>query len=129
MQQRGIDPHGVLTQGIPASYAAGEVVAFGSDVKGFKIGDHVSPSFFSNRFTDDDVAPPNGRDGGVPSVLTEYGVFEDRALVHLPAHLSWEEVRHIILLITLPGTCLMHLANVWIERDSSLYWRHCIQRC
>jgi NADPH:quinone reductase-like Zn-dependent oxidoreductase len=31
-------------------------------------------------------------------VLREYAVFEDRHLVHLPKHLSWEEVSH-------PGCC------------------------
>ncbi|CCF36958.1 alcohol dehydrogenase zinc-binding domain-containing protein [Colletotrichum higginsianum] len=95
MQQRGLDPHGVLSQGIPASDAAGEVAAIGSGVKDFKVGDRVSPSFFNNRFTDDDIAPPVGLGGGALGVLTEYGVFEDRTLVHLPAQLSWEEAATI----------------------------------
>ncbi|KAM5354585.1 hypothetical protein ACJ41O_001232 [Fusarium nematophilum] len=80
-----------MDEGVPSSDAAAEVVAIGSDVKDFKIGDHVSPSFFTNRFTEEDRNPPQGLGGNVPGVLRQYAVFEERTLVHLPRHLSWEE--------------------------------------
>lgn len=89
---RGLDHFGLMDEGVPSSDAAAEVVAIGSDVKDFKIGDHVSPSFFNNRFTEEDRNVPQGLGGNVPGVLRQYAVFEERTLVHLPRHLSWEEV-------------------------------------
>jgi NADPH:quinone reductase-like Zn-dependent oxidoreductase len=83
--------------GIVASDAAAEVVAAGSGVQNLKIGDHVSPSFFVNLLTDDDGSPSLGGGtsalgGDAPGVLREYAVFDEKVLVRLPAHLSWEEV-------------------------------------
>ncbi|OLN93207.1 Zinc-type alcohol dehydrogenase C1773.06c-like protein 3 [Colletotrichum chlorophyti] len=91
MQLGGDYPFNRMDEGILASDAAGEVIATGSSVKDFKIGDHVSPSFFTNRFTDEDLEPPSALGGDVHGVLSQYGIFEERALVHLPPHLSWEE--------------------------------------
>ncbi|KAF2823883.1 alcohol dehydrogenase [Ophiobolus disseminans] len=77
--------------GIPCSDAAAEVVATGSAVKIFKVGDPVSPHVAQGPFedTDDGVAVAIGfsKEG----VLREYAIYEEKHLVHLPKDMSWEE--------------------------------------
>lgn len=87
-------PVEVEVRGIPASDCAAEVVAVGSDVTNFKKGDHVAPIFNLSVLTghEDDAMQALG--GDVPGVLREYAVFDESVLVHLPPHLSWEEVSH-----------------------------------
>ncbi|KAL7619552.1 hypothetical protein AAE478_010092 [Parahypoxylon ruwenzoriense] len=80
-------------RGIVGSDCAAEVVAIGSAVNEFKVGDRVAPIFDLSSITGYEDAPNTGLGGDYPGVLREYAVFESRYLVHLPKHLSWEEVR------------------------------------
>ena len=93
MLHEGKYPVPVDTGGICASDAAGEVIALGSEVIKFKIGDRVAPTIDLEALTSDDRAIDSTVLGGNgPGVLTEYTVFEEKYIVKLPDHLSWEEV-------------------------------------
>ncbi|KAL2669933.1 hypothetical protein Neosp_015099 [[Neocosmospora] mangrovei] len=92
MLHEGRYPAPAEPQGISASDCAAEVVAVGDEVKQFKVGDHVAPVFNMSNLegTERDIeAVALGGDG--PGVLREFAVFEDKFLVKLPQHLSWEE--------------------------------------
>ncbi|KAJ4258747.1 hypothetical protein NW762_007834 [Fusarium torreyae] len=96
MLHEGRYPAPAESQGIPASDCAAEVVAVGDEVKEFKTGDHVAPVFNMKNLdgTERDIeAVALGGDG--PGVLREFAVFEDKFLVKLPQHLSWEEASTI----------------------------------
>lgn len=105
-------PVPVKDQGIPASDCAGEVVALGSAVQGLSIGDRVSPIFDLKYIEDVDPQNENAQLGGtIDGVLQQYAVFDKNVLVHVPHHLSWEEVRNSLpyYLYALDGmqlTCL-----------------------
>lgn len=88
----GAYPGPVKDNGIPASDAAAEVVAVGSAVQKFKVGDHVSPNFSVNYLTGEETEPAQGLGGEVEGVLGEYAVFAEDLLVRLPDYLSWDEV-------------------------------------
>jgi NADPH:quinone reductase-like Zn-dependent oxidoreductase len=85
-------PVEVLERGIPASDCAAEVAEIGSEVQGFKIGDHVTPIFDLNSLTGTEEAR-KALGGDVDGVLRQFAVFDQDVLLHLPGHLSWEEVR------------------------------------
>lgn len=78
--------------GIPASDCAAEVVEIGSAVKDVKTGDRVTVLFSTTNFNGTEDAPMKGLGGDVDGVLREYAVYEERLIVKLPEHLSWEEV-------------------------------------
>lgn len=99
MLQEGRYPGGAVAGGIPTSDCAAEVVAGGSEVK-FEVGDHVAVNQHMTNLTG------NERDesfialgGDVDGVLTEYAVFEEKYLVKLPGHLTWEEVCKITAVV------------------------------
>ncbi|KAJ7064512.1 NAD(P)-binding protein [Mycena amicta] len=73
---------------------AGDIVALGEDVKGWKIGDRVSANFFLDRLNDEYSQDIMYSSMGAPTsgVLREYRTFPAHALVEIPAHLSYEEV-------------------------------------
>jgi NADPH:quinone reductase-like Zn-dependent oxidoreductase len=76
---------------IPLSDGAGEVVAVGSAVTRFRVGDRVAGTFFRNWI---DGSPPSGplvSLGAPPAdgVLAELAVFDQEDAVVVPAHLSW----------------------------------------
>ncbi|RSM06750.1 hypothetical protein CEP52_005597 [Fusarium oligoseptatum] len=79
----------------------------------FSIGDHVAPIFNltnldgTERDTD---AVALGGDG--PGVLREFAVFEDKFLVKLPQHLSWEEASTLACAGLTAWTSLDSLKNV-----------------
>ncbi|OQD68304.1 hypothetical protein PENPOL_c003G03616 [Penicillium polonicum] len=84
-------PVQVIDRGIPASDCAAEVITVGSDVKDFSPGDRVAPIFDLNTITGlEDNMQVLG--GDIDGVLRQYAVFDQKVLVHLPKHLSWEEV-------------------------------------
>ena len=75
------------------SDGAGEIVALGEGVDGWKIGDKVTPTFFQNwvkgSITRDVMKSALG--GALPGVLSEYAVVRADGLVRVPDHLSLEE--------------------------------------
>jgi NADPH:quinone reductase-like Zn-dependent oxidoreductase len=88
-------PAEVIDRGIPCSDAAAEVAAIGNAVKDFAISDHVSVIFNLGRLTDNDDSPSQGLGGDIDGVLREYAIFEDKYIVKIPKHLSWEEAATI----------------------------------
>lgn len=82
----------VEEHGIASSDCAAEVIAVGSEVTDFKNGDAVSAVYDLNNKNADDKGDLAALGGEKPGVLREYVVLEDDVLVHLPKHLSWEEV-------------------------------------
>jgi len=90
---RGLYPSNLVDGGIVASDCAAEVVAVGSAVTTFAVGDRVSPQMDIGNLTG--VIEPTGHlglGGEVDGVLREYAVFQDKVLVRIPAHMSWDEV-------------------------------------
>jgi len=96
---------------VPGSDMAGEIISLGDEVKGWKIGDRVSPNFCL-----DHIHGPSSREikatalgSDVQGVLTQYKIvpahvrfylfilfvlstlFFHKSLVKIPDHLSYEE--------------------------------------
>ncbi|KAK0184451.1 hypothetical protein F5146DRAFT_1106034 [Armillaria mellea] len=78
---------------IPCSDMAGEVVAVGSDVTRWTVGDRVCSNFSTDHLDGDVDAQivKTALGGGQHGVLTEYRAFPDYSLVRIPEHLSYEE--------------------------------------
>ncbi|WP_243287730.1 zinc-dependent alcohol dehydrogenase family protein [Geothrix terrae] len=82
---------------VPASDAAGEVVAVGPGVTRFRVGDRVASTFFP-RWIHGRPTPANtaGALGAVADgVLAEAALFHEEALVEVPAHLDFREAASI----------------------------------
>jgi NADPH:quinone reductase-like Zn-dependent oxidoreductase len=79
---------------VPLSDGAGEIVAIGSGVTRWKVGDRVCPIFVQEWIEGPPSAQKNRTSLGAgdrPGVLREYGAFDENALVRIPDHLSYEE--------------------------------------
>ena len=100
MLEEGKYPGPVEDGGISASDCAAEVIAVGDDVTKFAVGDRVAPTIDLLSLTGDERELEDLCLGGIgPGTLREYAVFEEKFLVKLPAHLSWEEVRRTCTLL------------------------------
>lgn len=78
---------------IPVSDGAGEVIAVGDGVTGFKAGDRVLGHFFPNWLAGEPSVEKFTVSMGGPydGWLCEQRTFPANALSHIPAHLSYEE--------------------------------------
>ncbi|NQV54616.1 MAG: NAD(P)-dependent alcohol dehydrogenase [Rhodospirillales bacterium] len=78
---------------IPLSDGAGEVIAVGENTTRFTKGDRVAGTFVQGWIDGAYRQEYRGRVLGVPmdGVLTEKMVLDENGLVHIPAHLSYEE--------------------------------------
>ena len=87
----GLYPDRFTKPGVPASDCAAEVMALGREVSDFKVGDRVAPIFdLKNLEGIEEEREFLG--GAIDGVLRQYAVFDQSVLLHLPEHLSWEEV-------------------------------------
>jgi NADPH:quinone reductase-like Zn-dependent oxidoreductase len=77
----------------PLSDGAGEVVEVGPDVTRVKTGDRVMPIFMQKWIAGepDEAALRSAIGAGLGAVAAEYAVFDEKGLVHIPEHLSWDE--------------------------------------
>ena len=78
---------------IPLSDGAGEVVEVGPDVTRVKPGDRVA-ALFMQTWLGGEIEPAHvasSMGGAINGVLSEYVVLDQDGLVHIPAHLSYEE--------------------------------------
>jgi NADPH:quinone reductase-like Zn-dependent oxidoreductase len=78
---------------VPLSDGAGEVVAVGRGVTRVKAGERVAGIFMQSWIADrlDESKAGSALGGAIDGVLAEYVVFHQDGLVHVPAHLSFEE--------------------------------------
>jgi NADPH:quinone reductase-like Zn-dependent oxidoreductase len=78
---------------IPCSDGAGEVLAAGEGVAGFKPGDRVAGIFMQNWLEGPlTAAKARGALGGdIDGMLAEHVVLDEQGLVRIPDHLSYEE--------------------------------------
>jgi len=86
-------PLGQKPNVVPGSDMAGEIIAVGEDVKGWKVGDRVSSNFMVDHLFGDmtDEILPTALGGPIDGVLTEYKILPAHALVSIPSHMSYEE--------------------------------------
>lgn len=78
---------------VPLSDGAGEVAETGPGVTRVKVGDRVA-GIFMQTWLGGEMEPhhiDSSLGGSIDGVLAEYAVFDEDGLVHLPAHLSFEE--------------------------------------
>jgi NADPH:quinone reductase-like Zn-dependent oxidoreductase len=75
------------------SDGAGEVAALGAGVSRVKPGDRVAGTFFQTWLAGDttEFYGKSALGGAIDGVLADYVVFEEDGLVHIPAHLSYQE--------------------------------------
>ena len=96
---------------IPGSDGAGTVVAVGKSVQNFKAGDKVvsqfGPLHQSGHVAAEGAAKTLG--GGLDGVLTEYAVFPDYGLVHMPKTLDFQEAAALPCAALTAWNCLYGL--------------------
>jgi len=78
---------------IPCSDGAGEIVALGEEVKGWKIGDRVCPNFNLDHIHGDvtEAIKNTGLGGQIDGVLRDHINVPAHSLVRIPSYLTYEE--------------------------------------
>ncbi len=99
---------------IPCSDGAGEVLAIGSDVTRFRVGDRVVTSFYQNWLDGDlNYAIAKGTLGGdIDGTLTTLGVFPEQGLIRIPDELSFEEAATLPCAAVTAWHALVSTANI-----------------
>lgn len=90
---RGLYPAGDRASVVPLSDGAGEVVAVGAGVTRVREGDRVVATFFQNWLDGRPVASTGASalGGALDGMLAEHVTLHEDGVLHIPAHLSFEE--------------------------------------
>jgi NADPH:quinone reductase-like Zn-dependent oxidoreductase len=90
---RGLYPAGNRDVVVPLSDGAGEVVAVGAGVTRVREGDRVVATFFQDWLDGRPVASTGASalGGALDGMLTEHVTLHEDGVLHIPAHLSFEE--------------------------------------
>lgn len=78
---------------IPLSDSAGDVVEVGDSVTRFEVGDRVAGCFFQD-WEDGEIAERQmhtALGGGLDGVLSEFAAFQERGVVSIPDHLTYQQ--------------------------------------
>ena len=78
---------------VPLSDGAGEVVELGEGITRVRVGDRVA-GIFMQSWMGGEMEPADSATalgGAIDGVLSEHVVFDERGLVQVPAHLSYEQ--------------------------------------
>jgi NADPH:quinone reductase-like Zn-dependent oxidoreductase len=99
---------------IPCSDGAGEVVAVGESVTRVKPGDRVAGIFMQNWIEGEaDAQKIRGALGGdIDGMLAELAVLRDEGVVHVPAHLSYEEAATLPCAAVTAWNAVVHAGRV-----------------
>ena len=99
---------------IPLSDGAGEVVAVGEGVTRVKVGDRVAGIFFQTWIEGniDDRKTASALGGAIDGMLAEMVCLNAEGLVHIPAHLSYEEAATLPCAAVTAWNALFRSANV-----------------
>lgn len=104
---------------VPCSDAAGQIVAVGSKVTGFRVGDKVCMLFMQSYL--DGIVTPQIRQSTLGSqgdgVLRQYGVFEETGLVHIPRGFSYIEASTLPCAAVTAWNCLFGLKCKALQKD------------
>lgn len=114
MLVKGLYDPNVQKPRIPCSDGAGEVIAVGSNVTAFRVGDRVVAPFFLD-WMDGPVtaaAPPSALGGAVDGTLTTHQIFPERSLVSIPATMSYEEAATFPCAAVTAWHALVSTANI-----------------
>ncbi|KAH8200935.1 hypothetical protein TruAng_004873 [Truncatella angustata] len=122
-------PVQVEEHGISASDCAAEVVKIGSAVKSFGIGDRVTVIFDTTNFTGTEDASMQALGGDVPGVLREFAVFDEKLLLRLPEHLTWEEGSVLSCAALTAWTALNAPASIGVARSALLQGTGGVSMC
>ena len=76
---------------IPCSDGAGEILATGSEVTRFRVGDRVATSFFRDWVDGPPAHGDTALGGSLDGTLTTHMVLPEHALIRIPDELSYEE--------------------------------------
>lgn len=95
---------------IPCSDGAGEVIAIGEGVARVKVGQRVAGIFMQNWIDGPaDAAKQHGALGGdIDGMLAEQVVLDEKGLVAIPEHLSWEEAATLPCAAVTAWNALVH---------------------
>lgn len=103
---------GGTSAAVPMSDGAGEVIAVGSSVTEFAVGDRVASTFFVNWLDGEEPAGILARGGDVDGMLSEMIVSTEDALVRIPDYLSYEEAATLPCAGLTAFNALYKLANL-----------------
>lgn len=108
--------HSQKTNVVPCSDGAGEIVAVGQDVKGWKVGDRVCPNFALDHIYGDvtEEIKNTGLGGQIDGVLREY--------INVPVHVCIFSTHHRIGLWTVIQVLSSHprAPFIWRRVDASV---------